>query len=63
MLDYGVRFTRPVVVPADTGTTLTVTGKVRSIDAEAGTAVIDVSASAGGQTVLAQARVTVRLPA
>jgi acyl dehydratase len=31
IVEYGVRFTRPVVVPADTGATLEVRGKVRSI--------------------------------
>jgi acyl dehydratase len=61
VLDYGVRFTRPVVVPYDSGAKLEVSGKVRSIDAEAGTAVLDVIATVDGQTVLAQSRVTVRL--
>jgi acyl dehydratase len=61
VLDYGVRFTRPVVVPHDSGAKLEVSGKVRSIDAEAGTAVLDVIATVDGQTVLAQSRVTVRL--
>jgi acyl dehydratase len=58
---YGVRFTRPVVVPYGADAKLEVTGKVRSTDEEARTAVVDVSASVDGQTVLAQSRVTVRL--
>lgn len=61
IVEYGVRFTRPVVVPADTGATLEVRGKVRSIDADAGEAVLDLTASVNGETVLAKARVTVRL--
>jgi len=61
VVDYGVRFTRPVVVPYGADTKLEVTGKVRSTDEEAGTAVVDLSASVDGQTVLAQSRVTVRL--
>ena len=61
VLDYGVRFTRPVVVAYESGATLDVAGKVRSVDADSGTAVIDVTASVNGQTVLAQSRVTVRL--
>ncbi len=61
VLDYGVRFTRPVPVPFGETTELEVTGSVRSIDAEAGTAVLDLTASVTGQTVLAKARVTVRL--
>jgi len=60
VVDYAVRFTRPVVVPYGADTTLEVTGKVRSTDEEAGTAVVDVSASVDGQTVLAQSRITVR---
>lgn len=61
VIDYGVRFTRPVVVPEDIGATLEVAGKVRSVDAENGTAVVDLIASVNGETVLAKARVTVRL--
>jgi acyl dehydratase len=62
VLEYGVRFTRPVVVPADSGATLDVTGKVRSVDTENNTAVVDVSASVNGDTVLAKARITIRIP-
>ncbi|MDQ1732425.1 MAG: hypothetical protein QOK10_2584 [Pseudonocardiales bacterium] len=62
ILDYGVRFTRPVVVEATAPTQLEVTGKVRAMDAEAATAVVDISASVNGETVLARARATVRLP-
>jgi acyl dehydratase len=61
VIDYGVRFTRPVVVPEDSGATLEVGGKVRSVDAVNGTAVVDLIASVNGETVLAKARVTVRL--
>ncbi|MCW2539456.1 MAG: dehydratase [Frankiales bacterium] len=62
VLEYGVRFTRPVVVSRDPGATLIVSGKVRSVDTEQRRAVIDLSATVDGQTVLAQARATVRLP-
>lgn len=61
VLEYGVRFTRPVVVPADTGARLDISGKVRSIDAANATAVIDLTAQVNGETVLARSRVTVRL--
>ncbi len=60
LLEYGVRFTRPVVVEFGTPTALEVSGSVRSIDAEAGTAEIDVTATVGGQTVLARSRAIVR---
>ncbi|MGX7681137.1 MaoC/PaaZ C-terminal domain-containing protein [Jatrophihabitans sp. DSM 45814] len=61
VVEYGVRFTRPVVVPEDTGATLDVAGRVRSIDSEAGTAVFDIIATVNGETVMAKARVTARL--
>jgi len=61
VLDYGVRFTRPVVVEFDKPTELQVSGTVRSLDEESATAVIDLTATVAGETVLAKARVTVRL--
>ena len=61
VVDYGVRFTRPVVVPAGAQVLVEVQGTVRSVDAAAGTAVIDLATSVAGQTVLARARATVRL--
>ena len=61
VLDYSVRFTRPVIVAAGAATELLVTGAVRSTNEDDGTADIDLTASVGGQTVLARARVTVRL--
>jgi acyl dehydratase len=61
VLEYGVRFTRPVVVDFERPTELVVTGSVRSVDEEAATAVLDLTASVNGETVLARARATVRL--
>jgi acyl dehydratase len=60
VVEYGVRFTRPVVVAYGESTKLNVAGAVRSIDPDAGTAVIDLTATVNGETVLAQARVTAR---
>jgi acyl dehydratase len=59
--DYGVRFTRPIVVPDDdTGATLEVTGRV--VDKlEDNRVSVELSASSGGETVLARARAVVRL--
>jgi len=61
VLEYGVRFTRPVVVDFERPAELTVTGSVRSVDEESATAVLDLIASVNGETVLARARATVRL--
>jgi acyl dehydratase len=62
VLEYSVRFTRPVVVPDGPGARLDVSGKIRSVDAEAQQAVLELTAKVNGETVLAKARVTVRLP-
>jgi len=59
VLDYSVRFTRPVLVPATGHTTVTVVAKVGAIDGTE--ARIDLTVTANDQTVLgkAQARVAV----
>lgn len=61
VVDYQVRFTRPVVVDAEGGADLTVEAKVGQLPGD-GTARIDLTVSFGGQTVLAKAQVVVRLP-
>lgn len=60
--DYGVRFTRPVVVPDDDeGAALEVSAVIGAVDAEARTARVDITATFAGQTVLGKARATVAL--
>ena len=61
VLDYKVRFSKPVVVAADTPTLLEVSAVVRSMDPSDQTAEIQLTASVPGQTVLTKARVRVRL--
>ena len=61
VLDYKVRFSRPVVVAADEATPLQVSAVVRSMDEADQTAEIQVTASVQDQTVLTKARVRVRL--
>jgi acyl dehydratase len=61
VIDYSVRFTRPVVVAANAVTELEVTGVVRSTNADDQSADIDLTASVAGETVLARARVRIRL--
>ena len=58
IVDYQVRFTRPVPVDAVDGATIVVTATVGAVDAD--TARIDLTVVAGGATVLGKARVTVR---
>ncbi|MDT4938400.1 MAG: hypothetical protein QOG80_2071 [Pseudonocardiales bacterium] len=60
VVEYGVRFTRPVVVPDPEGALLEVSGVVRTVRAD-GLAEIDLTATVDGQTVLAKARAVVRL--
>ena len=59
ILDYGVRFTRPVVVPDPEGAVLHVEGSVREV-LEDGSIVVDLTATVDGQTVLAKARAVAR---
>lgn len=66
--DYQVRFTRPVPVPdAESGSpddataTIGVTAKVGALDADASTARIDLTVSAGEKTVLGKAQVVLAL--
>jgi len=60
VVEYGVRFTRPVVVPNPEGAVLEVAGVVRTVRDD-GHAEIDLTATVEGQTVLAKARAVVRL--
>ena len=56
-----MRFTRPVLVDAETGAVVSVTAKVGQVDAEAQTARIDLTVTFGGETVLGKAQVRVSL--
>jgi acyl dehydratase len=58
ILEYGVRFTKPVVVDAETGADVTVVAKVGAVDD--GSARIDLTVSHDGTTVLVKAQVRVR---
>jgi acyl dehydratase len=61
VVEYGVRFTRPVVVPDPDGAMLDVRGVVVAVRDD-GLAEVDLTATVNGQTVLAKARATVRPP-
>jgi acyl dehydratase len=61
VVEYGVRFTRPVVVPdTDDGTELEVRAVAGEPNAD-GLTQLDITATCQGEKVLAQARATVRL--
>ena len=59
ILEYGVRFTRPVVVADPEGAVLHVEGSVREVLTD-GSFVVDLTATVDGQTVLAKARAVAR---
>ena len=60
ILDYGVRFTKPVVVPAKGQVVITVIAKVAELDLEAKRARIDLQTSFEGNNVLGKAQVWVQ---
>ena len=61
IIDYGVRFTKPVVVPAQGHATLTVSAKVAQLDEEQNRARIDLGCSFEENNVLGKAQVWVQL--
>jgi acyl dehydratase len=61
VVSYGVRFTKPVVVPDDEeGVVLTIGGRVTDM-LEDGLVRVELTATCGDEKVLGQARATVRL--
>ncbi|MFP8885748.1 MULTISPECIES: MaoC family dehydratase [Streptomyces] len=63
LVEYGVRFTKPVVVPDDgSGAVIEVSGKVAAkLDDEARTVRVDLTVTSAGQKVLGMSRAVVRL--
>ena len=62
VVEYGVRFTRPIAVPDPDGAVMHVAGTVRDVRDD-GLVEVDLTATVDGQTVLAKARAVVRPPA
>lgn len=61
VIDYQVRFTKPVLVDSSSGAKLLVTGKIAEIDIENKIVRIDLDARSNDQTVLGKAQVKVQL--
>ena len=61
VVEYGVRFTHPVVVPACDGALLEVTGKIKDKRPD-NTVLVELTARSAGRNVLGKATATVRLP-
>lgn len=62
VVDYQVRFTRPVVVDPVEGAAVSVTAKVGQLDADARQARVDLTVTFNGDTVLGKAQVRVSFP-
>ncbi len=60
VVEYGTRFTKPVVVPL-AGNEVVVQGVVKAVDAETGRVSVDLTASSGGEKVLGRCSAVVRL--
>jgi acyl dehydratase len=61
VLDYGVTFTRPVVVPLDGGASVEVSGTVKDMNSQARTATVAIVVSSAGQRVFVKSTAIVRL--
>ncbi|MDA8927425.1 MaoC family dehydratase [Aquiluna sp.] len=61
VIEYGVRFTKPVVVPASDSAALKVTATVAVIELEAAKVRVDLQTSFADTTVLGKAQVWVQL--
>lgn len=60
VIDYGVRFTKPVLVPAEGSAELSVTATIGLLDEENQKARVDLTTSFGELTVLGKAQVWVQ---
>jgi acyl dehydratase len=61
VIDYGVRFTKPVFVDATDGAVVVVTGKIGEIDTENGVVRVDLNVVYNETSVLGKAQAKVRL--
>jgi acyl dehydratase len=55
VVEYGVRFTKPVVVPYESGADIEVSGVVKAADPETRRVTVELTATSGGEKVLGRA--------
>ena len=60
VVEFGTRFTKPVVVPVD-GNEIVVQGAVTAVEADTGRVTVDVTTTCGGEKVLGRCVAVVRL--
>ena len=61
VVEYSVRFTKPVVVPYEGGADIVVEGVVKSVDTEGKHATVELTATSASEKVLGRAVAVVRL--
>lgn len=61
IVEYGTRFTKPVVVPYDTGADIVVEAVVRSVDLDRREVTVEVGVTCRGEKVLGRCSARVRL--
>src|SRR5699024_12074261 len=61
VVDYGTRFTKPVVVPHDGGASIDVAGAVHSLDAGSRRATVELTVTSSGDKVLGRCRAIVQV--
>jgi acyl dehydratase len=61
IVEYSVRFTKPVVVPYEGGAEVVVEGVIKAVDADAKRATVELTATSGGDKVLGRALAVVQL--
>ena len=61
VVDYGVRFTKPVVVPHGAGAEIAVAGVVKSLDEQTREATVKLTVTCGDDKVLGRCRAVARL--
>jgi acyl dehydratase len=61
IVEYGTRFTKPVVVPYESGADVVVSGKVSALDAQTRRATVELTAMCGTDKVLGRATAVVAL--
>jgi acyl dehydratase len=61
VVEYSVRFTKPVVVPYEGGADIVVEGVVKSVDTAEKRATVELTATSAGEKVLGRAVAVVRL--
>ncbi len=61
IVSYGTRFTKPVVVPYESGADIEVSGKVKAVDSDTGRVTVELFATCSGERILGRCVAVVQL--